>query len=101
MLVALVAASIPRPPPLPGNPSDKIQHLLAFICLAGLSTAAYPKIPALKIALGLTGFGALIEMVQLIPALHRDADVLDWVVDTVAAAAVITAMRGWRRIHRS
>ena len=88
LLFALVMASLPQPPPVPGAPSDKVQHILAFAVLAGLGSAAYPRLPALKLILALSAFGALIELVQLVPALHRDADPVDWIADTVAAAAV-------------
>ena len=89
MLFALVMASLPQPPPVPGAPSDKIQHIVAFAVLAGLGSAAYPRLSAVKLVSGLSAFGALIEIVQLIPALHRDADPVDWVADTVAAAVVV------------
>jgi hypothetical protein len=36
-------------------------------------------------------------MIQAIPALHRDSDVVDWVADTVAAGAVLLLVRRlWR-----
>jgi VanZ family protein len=38
---------------------------------------------------GLSAFGALIELIQLIPALHRDAELMDWAADTAAAGAVL------------
>ena len=38
----------------------------------------------LRLLIVLSGFGALIEIVQAIPALHRDSDWRDWVADTVA-----------------
>jgi VanZ family protein len=88
-LFALVMATLPQPPQLPGQPSDKIQHILAFTVLAGLGAAAYPRAPLLKIGLGLSAFGALIELIQTIPMLHRDAEFVDWIADTVAAAIVL------------
>jgi len=88
-LFAFVMASLPKPPQLPGEPSDKVQHILAFAVLAGLAAAAYPRISLLKIGLGLSAFGALIELVQMIPILHRDADAIDWIADTAAAALVL------------
>jgi VanZ family protein len=44
-------------------------------------------------------FGAFIEVVQAIPALHRDSDVKDWIADTIAAAAVLLLVH-WRRMRR-
>lgn len=88
-LFAFVMATLPQPPQLPGQPSDKIQHILAFTVLAALAAAAYPRTRLLKIGLGLSAFGALIELVQTIPMLHRDAEFIDWIADTAAAAIVL------------
>jgi hypothetical protein len=43
--------------------------------------------------LWLSLFGAFIEVVQAIPALHRDSDVLDWLADTAAAGAILLLVR--------
>ena len=94
---AFAMAVVPHPPQLPGSPSDKVQHVLAFTCLALLGSAAYPRLAALKLVLGLTAFGALIEIAQLIPGLHRDSEVLDWLADTVAVSATVLAISAWRR----
>ena len=88
-LFALVMASLPKPPQLPGQPSDKIQHILAFVTLAALGALAYPRLSLLRLLLGLAAFGALIEVIQLIPPLHRDAQLADLVADVLAAAAVL------------
>jgi hypothetical protein len=93
---AFVMAVIPHPPHLPGEPNDKIQHIAAFATLGLLGAWAYARAPLLRIAIGLSLFGALIEIVQAIPALHRDSDVLDWLADTAACAAVLLLVR-WRR----
>jgi hypothetical protein len=42
----------------------------------------------------LSAFGAIIEVLQAIPALNRDSDPVDWLADTVAAALVLAAV-GW------
>lgn len=89
LLFAFVMAVLPKPPQLPGQPSDKIQHILAFAVLAALAAAAYPRARLIRILLLLSAFGALIELVQTVPALHRDGDWIDWVADTVAAAVVL------------
>jgi VanZ family protein len=89
LLFAFVMAVLPKPPRLPGQLSDKIQHIVAFAVLAGLAAAAYPRTPLLKILLLLAAFGALIELVQTIPTLRRDADWVDWVADMMAAALVL------------
>ena len=88
-LFALVMASLPKPPQLPGQPSDKIQHVMAFLTLAALAAAAYPRTSLLRIGLALSAYGALIELIQMIPILHRDAELADWAADTAAAALVL------------
>lgn len=100
MAAALILASLPQPPRLPGNPSDKIQHVMAFFCLAVLATTAYPKTSAPKLLAGLSAYGALIEAVQLIPMLHRDSELLDWIADTMAAAVGLVAAFVWRAAYR-
>jgi hypothetical protein len=89
LLFAFVMAVIPQPPQLPGAPSDKVQHILAFSVLTALAVIGYPQIPLLHIGLALAAFGALIEVIQLIPALNRSADFIDWVADVVAVAVVL------------
>lgn len=88
-MFALVMALLPQPPGLPFEPSDKFQHAMAFVVLASLATLAYPKIPSLRIGVALSAFGAAIEFFQMIPALHRDAQLSDWIVDTTAVIVVL------------
>ena len=97
LVFAFVMAVLPQPPRLPGEPSDKIQHILAFTVLAGLAAAAYPRARLLSLGLRLSAFGALIEVVQTIPMLHRDGDVVDWIADTLAAAVVLGVCAFFRR----
>jgi hypothetical protein len=94
---AFVMAVLPHPPEVPGEPNDKVQHVIAFATLAALGSFAYPRIALLRLLAGLSLFGAFIEVVQAIPALHRDSDVLDWVADTAAVAVVLALVWWWRR----
>ncbi len=85
-------------PPL--LPWDKAEHYLAFFVLTGLAMAAFPKVPFVFVAAGMSALGAVIELVQGMPFVHRDCDVWDWVADTfailsVAAVAVGWQLRGW------
>jgi VanZ family protein len=96
-LFAFVMAVLPHPPELPGHPSDKIQHVTAFAVLALLGSWAFPKLRSLSLIFRLSLFGAAIELVQAIPVLHRDSDVLDWIADTIACALVLFAVQWWRR----
>lgn len=99
-LFAFVMAVLPQPPELPGAPSDKIQHIAAFFVLAALASVAYPARSPVFLGAALSLFGAFIELVQWIPALHRDADPVDWVADTAAAALMLIALH-WLRARLS
>jgi hypothetical protein len=93
---AFIMAVLPHPPQVPGEPNDKVQHVIAFATLAMLGSFAYPATALLQLLLRLSLFGAAIEVVQAIPALHRDSDVLDWIADTAAVAVVLLLVR-WSR----
>lgn len=97
LLFAFVMAVLPKPPRLPGEPSDKVQHVIAFATLALLAASAYPRARLLRIGVLLSLFGALIEFVQTVPVLHRDGSVLDWVADTAAAGLVLGGFFLFRR----
>jgi len=89
-------ALLPQPPQLPGSPSDKVQHILAFAALACLGSVAYRSASSIALLTGLSAFGAVIELLQAIPALNRDSDAVDWLADTIAAGLVLVAIRWWR-----
>ena len=93
---AFVMAILPHPPDVPGEPSDKVQHIAAFATLALVGSFAYPATALVRLLAGLSLFGAFIEVVQAIPALHRDSDVVDWLADTVAVVVVLLVVRWWR-----
>ena len=95
--VAFVMALLPHPPQIPGNPSDKVQHMTAFATLGVLGCFAYPQLRRRRLIVGLSLFGALIEIAQEIPMLHRDSDPLDWLADTIACAVAVVAVRWWLR----
>ena len=94
---ALVMALLPHPPQVPGSPSDKIQHIIAFAVLGVLARLSYPAARTTRLVLGLSAFGALIEVLQAIPVLHRDSDPIDWIADTTAAAIVLVLTSLWRK----
>ena len=87
-VVVLTMALLPNPPEVPID-SDKYRHMLAFGTLTILSVAAYPNTPLLRIGERLSFLGAMIEVVQSIPALHRDSDIHDWYADTAAIAVAL------------
>ena len=93
---AFAMAVLPHPPEVPGHPNDKVEHVFAFATLALLGVFAYPRALFARLLIGLSLFGALIEVVQAIPMLQRDSDIWDWVADTAAVAVVLTLV-WWRR----
>lgn len=99
VVFAFVMAVIPHPPELPGEPSDKIQHMVAFATLALLGAWAYAGAVLWQLLAILSLYGASIEIIQAIPALGRDSDVKDWIADTLAAGLVLLLV-GWRRRRR-
>ena len=97
IVLSFLAAINPQPPQLPGQPNDKVQHIMAFLMLGALAFFAFPRTSPLKRLIGLSAFGALIEFTQMIPALHRDGDIMDWIADTAAAAVILTVLHLLRR----
>lgn len=93
---ALAMAWLPHPPALPGAPEDKLQHVAAFATLSLLAAGAFPAQPLARIGERLSFVGAIIEVVQAIPALGRDCDIRDWIADTVAIAVMLTMVGVWR-----
>jgi VanZ family protein len=75
---------------LPGNEAlslmawDKLNHMIAFFTITFLARAAYPHIPVFRLFLAMAAFGALIELSQALPIIHRDAEWDDWFADMVA-----------------
>ena len=91
-------------PPL--LPWDKAEHVLAFFTLASLAFVALPRLPVVWVGLGLSLFGAVIEIIQGTPLVHRDCDVWDWVADTVAVLSVMAVLaaarlRAWLVVART
>jgi VanZ family protein len=92
LLGATVLALMPTPPHLPSDRlGDKVNHMIAFATLAALAALGWPRAERLRMVERLSFLGALIEVTQAIPALHRDCDIRDWAADTVAIV-VVTAI---------
>jgi hypothetical protein len=88
LLFAFVMATLPQPPLVVAT-SDKVQHMLAFAALTLLMGLGWPRLALWRILVTMALIGALIEVVQTIPELHRDADVADWWADMGAVAAIL------------
>jgi VanZ family protein len=68
---------------------DKWQHLAAFAALALLATLAWPQSRLTQLVERFALFGAMIELVQSIPALHRSCDILDWITDMIGTCVML------------
>lgn len=95
--VALIMAFLPNPPPLPGNPSDKLVHAATFGVLALLIAQGWPRAGFWTILLPLSAFGAGIEIAQGTSLIHRDASFADWLADTAAIALALALLAPTRR----
>ena len=98
LVFTLVMALLPRPPSLfLDRYGDKAEHMLAFATLAVLARLAFREAPSRVILERLSFVGALIEVFQAIPALHRDCDWTDWAADTFAAGVALLIAEAARR----
>jgi hypothetical protein len=103
LLFTFYSAVVPPAQAVQLAPWDKAEHFIAFYGLTGLAVAAFPRRHLLLIAVLLSAFGALIELVQGLPVVHRDRDFWDWVADTIAIASALAPMLlvWWRRVVAS
>ena len=97
---ALVTAVLPHPPRMPGDPSDKMMHVLAFLVLGSLAAAAYPRRSIVWLTLALAFYGATIELIQAIPALHRDSEIAEFAADVIAGLLAVSSVRLLARHNR-
>jgi VanZ family protein len=88
-ILAVTMASLPNLH-VPGNPPDKLLHILAFLALTVLAQLAFPLAKMRILLLGLGALGAGIELIQAIPTINRDASLTDWLADMVAIVIAIT-----------
>ena len=76
-------------PTIETNGGDKLLHAGVFYLLALLGVLGYPKAAPAIVGLGLVVFGGAIELLQAIPALHRDPDIADLVADAIGVTVAI------------
>ncbi len=80
VLAILVLATADTRFPLPSTPSDKLNHLLAFLELTLLARLGWPALQAFWLIPGLLAFGLAIEGVQAnLP--YRDFSLADLAAD--------------------
>ncbi len=68
---------------------DKVNHVTAFVTLGLLAAWAWPRAALWRIGVALSALGALIEALQALPLVARDAEWADWYADTAAVAAAL------------
>jgi VanZ family protein len=73
-------------------PWDKAEHFTAFFVLTLFALLAAPRLSLFRLGVVLSVFGAAIELVQAIPFVHRDADLFDWLADTIAICACLSVV---------
>ncbi|HEV8078612.1 MAG TPA: VanZ family protein [Marinobacter sp.] len=82
----LFLATTAGPLPVPSAPSDKVNHLIAFLELTLLVRLGWPQLKPLHFIPLLLGFGMLIEIVQAtLP--YRDFSLADVAADAAGIAA--------------
>jgi VanZ family protein len=100
VLITFVLAEIPPSQAPEIFPWDKAEHFTAFYVLSCLALFAYPRAPLHIIGLWLSLFGATIEIVQALPFVHRDCDIMDWFADMIGVACAFapTFLDQWRKV---
>lgn len=77
-------------------PWDKLAHFTAFYVVTLLALPAFPRAHVAAIAVGMTGLGVLIEILQMLPVVNRDSDVKDIVADVLGIGAALAPVLAWR-----
>ncbi|MBX9859843.1 MAG: hypothetical protein K2Y20_09670 [Sphingomonas sp.] len=84
-----VMALVPHEPKALDQVLDRYQHMAAFGLLAVLASIGFRQASLFRLGERLSFLGALIEIAQSIPELHRDCDIFDWIADSVAIVVVL------------
>ena len=87
LAVTLVMALLPNPPAM--RATDKVQHMAAFAALTSLAALGFPGLRPRVIFVWMAALGLAIEVLQMIPSLHRSAQASDWLADCAATAATL------------
>jgi hypothetical protein len=74
---------------MPEPVTDKVQHMAAFAALTFLAALGFPGLRLRVIFVAMAALGMAIEILQMIPALQRDAQASDWLADCAATAAAL------------
>ena len=100
LAVTLVMALLPKPPALPMQATDKVQHMAAFAALTSLAALGFPSLRLRVIFVWMAALGLTIEVLQMIPMLHRNAQASDWLADCAATLATLLLLGALRWLFR-
>lgn len=82
---------VPYPPAHPYPTLEgKLGHCFAFGTLAFLGVLAFPRANVWRLTEALSLIAGAIELLQLLPAINRNSNVLDWLFETLAIALVVS-----------
>ncbi len=94
LAVTLFMMLQPHPPQLVFEVlGDKAEHALSFGGMALLARLGFRRAPDWLILERLSFLGAMIEVIQAIPSLHRDCDWHDWAADTLGVLVSLWIVR--------
>ena len=79
---------------------DKAEHAISFGGMALLARLGFRKMPDWLILERLSFLGAMVEVVQAIPSLHRDCDWHDGLADSIGVALSLGLIRVLRLRER-
>lgn len=96
LVAIIILATLDPHHPMPSTPSDKLNHLIAFLELTILTRLAWPELRALWYVPALLLFGLGIELVQAtLP--YRDFSLKDLLADGVGIALGLLPWPGMPR----
>lgn len=98
LAVTLVMALLPNPPTM--RATDKVQHMAAFAALTFLAALGFPRLRLRVIFVWMAALGLAIEVLQMIPMLHRNAQASDWLADCAATLATLLLLEVLRWLLR-
>lgn len=101
LLISILAigflATTNNPYPIPSAPSDKVNHLIAFLELTIVTRLAWPRLRFIWFAPALLGFGFCIELVQAnLP--YRDFSLADVAAD---GAGILIGLLPWPGLRKA
>lgn len=82
-----------------GLPWDKANHAAAFAVLTGVTALGWPRAGFLRLSAIMLSAGILIELIQGLPVVGRDADVWDVAADMAGFGLGWLGAMGLRTAH--